>query len=560
MIKDNITYNTNPNLKKTGITLEFSAEQIEEYTKCSADCIYFIENYVKIITLDHGLQLFKPREYQKKMIRSFLDNRFTISKMPRQSGKSTVVVAYFLWVVLFHADQNIAIVANRGDLARILLSKIRLAYEYLPLWMQQGVVEWNKGNIQLENNSKIVATASVRGESYNILFVDEFAHINNSQAHDFFSAAYPTISSGTTSKLIIVSTPKGLNHFYKLWIDAEEKKNLFIPLSVHWSDIPGRDEEWKKQEIANTSEDQFLQEQECDFVGSANTLILPRVLRNIPFFNPIRTVNGLDIYKEPIPKHEYIIVADTSHGVGMDNSAFVVIDITDMPYEIVAKYKSNDIPPIIYPDIISTTAKQYNWAYVLLEINDVGTQVADILYNDLEYENIFFSSFRGRAGQVVGNFGGTYTNVVKGVKTTHQVKSIGCANLKTIIENEQLIVNDFDVISELSNFIKHKNTYAADIGQTDDLVMCLVLFSWLIKQEYFKSLTSTDFRKQIRTDQKEVIEEELLPFGFMQDGMIDTSEEVVGYDNSDRWLVNDVKTYDIDRNGNFYVIGDDDIW
>lgn len=506
---NNITYLSNPNLRRANVVYEYTREQIEEIQRCRTDPQYFISKWVQIITLDEGRVTFSPFKFQREMIDTFHGNRFSICKMPRQSGKSTTVVAYFLWVVLFQSDQNIAIVANRGDLARTLLAKVKLAYEYLPIWLQQGVIEWNKGNILLENNSKILATASVRGESYNILFVDEFAHINNTQADAFFNAAYPTISSGKHSKIILVSTPNGLNHFYKQWTNAEQGKNLFKTISVHWSDVPGRDEKWKEQEIANTSKEQFLQEQECEFLGSANTLINPTILRSLVFHDPFKEVNGFRAYKQPELKRTYVIVADTAHGVGNDDSAFVIIDVSDHPYEVVATYNSNEISPLYYPEVIYSAAKQYNDAFVLCELNDVGAQVAHILTTELEYENILMTQQKGRAGMQL-----TYSYSKKtelGVRTTVQVKKVGCANIKAIIEQQQLVIKDFTIIEQLSNFIKRKNSYEAAEGCKDDLVMCLVLFGWLSKQEIFKELTNTDFRAQLIRENEEKIRQEMLP-------------------------------------------------
>jgi hypothetical protein len=511
-IDKSVVYGGNPNLRKSNTPIGYSQEQMDEIQKCTKDYKYFVSHYVKIITLNHGLITFQPHDYQYNIMDTINDNRFTICKMPRQSGKSTTVVAYFLWLILFHPDLSLAIVANRKDLAVILLSKIRMAYEYLPIWMQQGIVEWNKGN------------------TYNILFVDEFAHINNTQAEDFFNAAYPTISSGHSSKIILVSTPYGLNHFYKMWVNAEDsldieefddKTSLFVPVSVHWSDVPGRDDKWKKQEIMNTSPDQFAQEQECEFLGSANTLISPEYLRNMVFQTHVRSKNNFDALEEPVEKHEYIVVCDTSQGVEGDDSAFVVIDVTKMPYKLVAKYKDNTVSPIYYPEIIHQTAQYYNNAYVLVELNDVGGQVANILNVELQYENMFMTSVMGRAGQILGMGMGEGSRTQLGVKTTVPVKRIGCANIKTIIENDQLTIKDFDVIQQLSNFVRNKNSYEASDGEKDDLVMCLVLFGWLCKQDFFKELTSTDFRKKLLSTNRTMIDEDILPAPIVDTGMPD---------------------------------------
>jgi hypothetical protein len=513
-------YLRNPNLKSVGVDVSYTKEQMQEYIRCVQDPEYFIENYVKIINVDDGLVPFHMYDYQKLMVNTFKDNRFIICKLPRQAGKSVTVTGYILWVILFQPDQSIAILANKEKLAQDLLGKIRLAYQYLPKWIQQGVVEFNKGSIELENQSKVIAAATssdaIRGGSYNLVFLDEFAFIGDSIAEAFFSSVYPTISSGKTTKIIIVSTPKGMNHFYKIYTNAVNGLNNYIPIEVHWSDIPGRDEAWKEETIANTSAEQFRQEFEVEFLGSANTLINPKKLQQLAFVNPKSSNEHLAVYEDPVAKHEYVMIVDVSRGVHLDNSAFTVIDITQMPYKLVARYKNNTISPLLYPEIIYNIATTYNKAYVLVEINDIGDQVVDILHHDLQYENILMTTMGGRNGQRVG--GGFGKNVSKGVRTTKQVKRIGCSTLKDLVEGNKLIIEDFDTIEELSNFVAVKTSYEADSGH-DDLVMCLVLFAWLVKQEYFKEMTNTDFRKQFQEDNEKLIEEDLMPFGFVENGV-----------------------------------------
>ena len=439
-----LTYLGNPNLKAKGVPVNFDKEHVKEYIKCSKNPVYFAKNYVKIINVDKGLVPFKLYKFQKEMVETFSNNRFSICKLPRQSGKSTTVTAYILWVILFKDSQNIAILANKGSLARDLLGKIQFAYEYLPKWLQQGIVTWNKGNIELENSSKVVAAATsssaIRGGSYNLIFLDEFAFVGNNLAEEFFSSVYPTISSGQTSKVIIVSTPNGMNHFYKMWTDAEEKNSQYIPIEVHWSQVPGRNEKWKKETIANTSEEQFRQEFECEFLGSAGTLIHPTKLRTLAHVTPIKKWQDVEIYEEPKKDAIYTMSVDVSRGVGLDYSAFIVVDISQMPYKLVAKYRSKEISPLLYPTIIYNVAKYYNEAYVLVEINDIGQQVADILHQDLEYENMLATSMKGRAGQQIsGGFSGSSS---MGIRTTKQVKRIGCSNLKDLVEQDKFIVQD----------------------------------------------------------------------------------------------------------------------
>ena len=516
-------YLNNPNLKKANVNVPFTKEQVEEYVKCSKDPVYFIETHVRIINIDEGLIPFKPYDYQKKMISCFKDSRFSICKLPRQSGKSVTVTAFMLWLVLFHPEQSIAILANKERLARDLLGKIQLAYEHLPLWLQQGVLEWNKGSLLLENQSKIIAAATsssaVRGGSYNLLFLDEFAFINDNIASEFFASVYPTISSGKDSRVIIVSTPKGMNHFYKMWIDAQEGRSSYQPIEIVWNEVPGRDLGFKEETIKNTSNEQWMQEFECEFLGSTNTLINPAKLRQLVFLNPIQSDGSMKLYKEPEENHYYCMVADTSRGVGLDQSAFIVYDVTQLPYEVVATYKNKDISPLMYPEVLARVGKKYNNAYIMVEVNDIGQQVADILHYELEYENMMMSAVKGRSGQVVG--GSFSKNILYGVRTTKSVKRIGCSNLKDIIENDKLLVQDADIIMELSNFVQRGSSYAAEDGQHDDLAMCCVLFAWLARQDYFREVTDTDFRAKMKDDQISMIEEDLLPFGIVHDGGVD---------------------------------------
>jgi hypothetical protein len=519
MADKQVNYLNNPNLKKANVPVEFTEEQVQEYVKCAKDLIYFVENYVKIINIDEGLVNFELYPYQKKMLGSFMDNRFTICKLPRQSGKSVTVTAFMLWIILFQSEQSIAILANKERLARELLGKIQLAYEHLPLWLQQGVVEWNKGSILLENNSKIIAAATsssaVRGGSYNLLFLDEFAFINDTIATEFFASVYPTISSGKESKVIIVSTPKGMNHFYKMWVDAIEGHSEYNPIEIVWNEVPGRDQNFKKTTIKNTSEEQWMQEFECEFLGSQNTLINPTKLRQLIFHEPLKFDNYLKIFKEPELRHSYLMIADVSRGVGHDASAFVVLDVTKTPYHVVATYKNDSISPLMYPELLTRVARNYNDSYILVEINDIGQQVADIIQLELEYENLLMTTMRGRSGQTLGGgFGG---NVSYGVRTTKSVKKIGCSNLKDLIESDQVVVNDIGIIVELSNFVSRAGSYGADDGQHDDLAMCLVLFGWVARQEFFKQLTDTDFRDQLKQERLQLLEDDLLPFGIKYD-------------------------------------------
>ena len=517
-------YLGNPNLKKAGTEIQFTKKQVQEWIKCKEDPLYFALNYIQIISLDEGLVPFTMYDFQKEIMMDFHENRFNIAKLPRQTGKSTTVVAYLLHYAIFNDSVNIGILANKASTARELLGRLQLAYENLPKWMQHGILVWNKGNVELENGSKILAASTsasaVRGMSFNILFLDEFAFVPNHVAEQFFASVYPTITSGKSTKVIIISTPNGMNHFYKMWEDAQRGKNGYVTNEVHWSQVPGRDAKWKEETMKNTSKRQFAQEFECDFLGSADTLISPAKLQAIPFNEPIQSNAGLDIYQRAEKDHEYIITVDVARGIGGDYSAFIVFDITTMPYKVVAKYRNNEIKPVLFPSIIFGVAKNYNYPYILIEVNDIGDSIGAMLNYDLEYPNVLMCAMRGRAGQIVGQgFSGNKTQL--GVKMSITVKKQGCANLKAIIEEDKLLFNDFHIFQELTTFVQKKQAWEADEGYHDDLVMCLVLFAWLVMQEYFKEMTDQDVRRRIYEEQREQIEQDMAPFGFIDDGMGD---------------------------------------
>ena len=523
-MENNQQYLGNPNLKKANISQEWTKEQLLEYQKCMDNPQYFIENYVQIVSLDEGLIPFKMYDFQKEMVGTFHNNRFTICKLPRQSGKSTVMISYLLHYALFNSSVNIAILANKAATARDLLGRLQLAYEHLPKWLQQGVMSWNKGSLELENGSKILASSTsasaVRGGSYNIIFLDEFAYVPSNVAEQFFSSVYPTISSGKSTKVMIVSTPHGMNMFYKLWVDAEEKRNEYIPIEVHWSEVPGRDENWKKQTIANTSESQFTTEFECEFLGSIDTLITSSKLKMLTYKTPVQSNAGLDIHVPPQKDHTYVLTADVSRGTSNDYSAYIVFDVTTIPYTVVAKYRANDVKPLIFPNKIYDVARAYNQAFVLIEVNDIGEQVANAMQFDLEYDNLIMASMRGRAGQVLGGgFSGGKAQL--GVRTTKAVKKIGCSNLKQMIEDNKLIIEDFDCINELSTFIVKGSSFEADDGCNDDLVACMFIFGWATDQTYFKELTDNDIRERMYKDQQDQLEQDMAPFGFVVNGLED---------------------------------------
>tara|TARA_B100000902_G_scaffold191863_1_gene183365 strand:+ start:16733 stop:18367 length:1635 start_codon:yes stop_codon:yes gene_type:complete len=519
-------YLGNPNLKKVNTPQEFTKEEIIEFTKCQQDPIYFMEQHMKIVSLDEGLVPFKMFDFQKKIVKTIDTNRFTICKLPRQSGKSTTTIAYLLHYAIFNPNSNIAILANKSSTARDILGRLQLAYENLPKYIQQGVINWNKGNIELENKSTIIAAATsssaIRGGSFNIIFLDEFAFVPANIAEMFFSSVYPTISSGKKTKMIIVSTPHGMNQFYKLWVDAENKRNDYVPIEVHWSEVPGRDEKWKEMTIRNTSEAQFQQEFECEFLGSVDTLIAPVKIKQTPYMTPIQSKGGVDMFEKPVEGRQYVCTVDVSRGVDKDYSAFLVFDVSKMPYRVVAKYRSQEIKPILFPHIIDRVAKAYNKAEILVETNDIGQQIAESLNYELEYPSLLMTTQKGRAGQILGaGYSGRGSGF--GVRMTKQIKRIGCANIKSLIEGDKMVINDFNIIEEMSTFARRGNSWQAEEGCNDDLMMCLVIFGWLSNQPFFKEMTNTNARQMLYEEQEKLIEQDMAPFGFVDDG---TPEEL----------------------------------
>ena len=501
------TYLGNPLLKRVNVPQNYTQEEIHEYVKCRDNPIYFIKNYMTIVNIDKGLMKFDLYPFQEELILGLQNNRFSIVKCPRQSGKSQTSLAFMLHYVLFTDQKHVAILANKGATARELLGRLQLAYEKLPMFLQQGVAEWNKGSIVLENGSQILASSTsssaIRGYSFNLIFLDEFAFIQQGMAEEFFNSVYPTISSGQTSKVIIVSTPNGMNHFYKMWTDAIEGRSNYQAFEINWWDVPGRDEEWKKQTIENSSEEQFRQEFECEFLGSVGTLITPGKIAELAIKSPIRRTDGLDVLEETIEEHNYFITVDVAEGRGQDYSTISVIDITQIPFKQVAKYRSNTISPLLFPNVIQNVATAYNKATVLIESNGPGGEVANILHYDLEYENLI-------------NESGVLSKL--GIKMTKRVKAIGCSNLKDLIETNKLIINDLETISELTQFIVRGKSWSAEMGAHDDLVMGLVMFSWYSSQPQFKELNDIDLRTKLYDGQIQQIEEDLTPFGFIEDG------------------------------------------
>ena len=533
-------YNGNALLKKSNQNIDWTVDMFNEYIKCSNDVIYFTEKYMKIINIDKGLVSFKLYDYQKEMLQSMAENRFNIIATARQAGKSTVTCAFVMWYIIFHAEKTVALLANKGETAREILGRIQLAYQHLPRWLQQGVKEWNKGSMELENNSRVIAAATssdnIRGYSINLLFIDEAAFIENWDS--FFTSVYPTISSGTESKIILVSTPNGLNHFYSLWVNARENRNGYVPIEVTYDKVPGRDSAWREQTLASMNFDvaKFEQEYCVEFMGSSGTLIAGWKLKQLVHQTPITFKDGLSQYWAPVKDHLYCCVCDVSRGKGFDYSAFHIIDVTQMPYQQVCTFRSNMLTPVDYAEIILRICKAYNNAIILVEINDIGEQVGHALHFDFEYENVLFTENAGRAGKRISSgFGAAGAKPDKGIRTTKQVKATGCAIAKLLIEQNQLVINDFHTIEELSTFSRKNNSYEAEEGKHDDMVMGLVLFAWLSDQQYFKDYTNINTMIKLRERTEEEVMNDLSPFGFVDDGRGDM-EELLELPRGGNWM------------------------
>ena len=531
-------YNGNQNLKRSNQNIEWTPELVAEYIKCSEDPIYFIESHMKIININEGLVSFQLYDYQKDMILAMKENRFNVIATARQAGKSTVTCGFILWYIIFHGDKTVALLANKGETAREILGRVQLAYEHLPRWLQHGVKEWNKGSFELENNSRVIATATsasaIRGYSINLLFIDEAAFIENWDS--FFTSVYPTISSGQESKIILVSTPNGLNHFYAIWQNAKDGKNGYHPIQVMWYAVPGRDEKWKNDTLGsmNFDTEKFQQEYCVEFMGSSGTLIAGWKLKELVYQSPLNTKDGLSVYKNPTPNNRYAIVVDVSEGRSLDYSAFHVIDVTAMPYQQACVYRNNLITPLDYAEIVHRLAAAYNHAPVLVEVNNMGAQVSHALHYDFEYDNILFTENNGRNGKKISSGFGTAVDM--GVRTTVPVKANGCSLLKLLIEQNQLIINDFHTIEELSRFSKKGKSYEAEEGAHDDLVMGLVLFGWLSEQQYFKDYTDINTLMRLRDKTDEEIMQDLSPFGFIDDGRDEDQQEVIDLTPRGNWL------------------------
>lgn len=527
-------YNNNPNLKAAGVKTEFTSFQLDEYIKCSKDPIYFLENYAKIVSLDDGIINFVPFEYQKRFIRAIHENRLVCGRMARQLGKSTICAGYIAWFILFNSDQKAAILANKLTIAQEIFSRVKFIIEHVPIWLQKGIIKWAETRIKFDNGSSCFCAATspsaVRGDSISLILLDEFAHMNPKLADSFIASVFPTISSSKKAKMMIVSTPNGLNHYYKIWDGAVKGTNDFVPVDGKWYENPNRDEAWAAAELKALGPVRFAQEVTCEFSSSSFTLISGAKLQTIVTKEPIFTHDNMHAYYEPIKGHSYVCSVDTSRGQHLDYSAFVIIDITELPYKVACVFKDNQISPLSYPYLIFNVAKKYNDAHILVEINDIGGQVADALFYELEYENMYFT-YKDEVSEGQG---------YPGVRTTKRVKAIGCATLKDFIEMDQLEINSEEIFKELSVFVQQKTSYgAADTHINDDLTACLFLFAYLTKQAIFKDLTNVNIREIISQKTEQYISDNMVPFGIIDNGQ--GEEEIQQFDIKasdpiDQWM------------------------
>ena len=538
IINKNSFYNGNPNIKKAGVKQEYTPEQLDEYIRCKNDPFYFIKNYVKIVSLDEGKVNFNMREYQERMIKNFIENRFSICLTPRQMGKTITVAAFLLHYAFFTPDKSIAILANRGETAREILSRLKRMLEQIPFFLQPGVVEYNKGSVEFGNGSSIMASStgnnSIRGFTFNVIYLDEFAFVE--QDVDFYTSTYPVITSGKKSKVIMTSTPNGMNLFYKIWTESKQNRNSFKSIRVHWRENPNYDDDFKAETIRNTSERQWKQEYECIFYGSSGTLIDGEVLERLTWENPISENDKLKVWEKPIEDHTYLISVDVGEGVGSDYSVIHITDITEMPYRQVCIFRDNKTSPTVLSEITERLAKLYNEAWVIIETNSVGAQVGYYLYHEYEYENVIITRVSNQVNVISGGFGSSQT-IDYGLRTTKKSKRIGCTNLKTLIEDNILLIRDFDTISELQTFAQKGQSYEAEDGKFDDIVMSLVVFAWLTTQDYFKDLVNQDMRVKSMEHRMKQVEDDMVPIGFINDGGVEemnleyNQEDGYGYVN-----------------------------
>jgi len=499
----------------------YSLVQKLEWIKCALDPIYFTRKYVKIINIDEGIVNFDLYDYQEEIINLFEDSRFAILKMCRQSGKTTTTASYICHQMIFY-ENYVGIIAQATGQAQEILERIQMAYELLPLFLQPGVSVYNKRSFTLANSSKALCGAatstSIRGKSFSLVFIDEISWIKRDM--QFYESVYPTISSGKNSRVYMASTPNGMRGlFYKLWTESEQGINSFEILNITWERVPGRDEEWKRETIANTSQEQFDQEQDCLFMGSSTSLLNNKTLENLLRKSPILIDDeGIKVFKEPEDGQEYIMTVDVSHGLGGDYHSFSIVNLTSDPHEVVCTFKNNIMSTLYYPHFIYKYATHFNEAFVLVEINDLGNQVANTLYYDLEYENLLTTT-REKATQTIGFT--SNESLRMGVRTDKKSKSIGCSNAKELIQKNRITLNDESLINEFGTFVPKGGSYAADSGANDDQVMTIVIYAWAMTQPYFMDLANQDVRKKLINQIKEERDSNIMPFGIIDNGVHD---------------------------------------
>lgn len=478
-----------PNLKRANIKTQWTQEMINEWKRCRDDVVYFAQTYCAITHIDYGVIKVQLRDYQKDMLKIMAGSRMSVSKLSRQLGKTTAVAIYLAHYVCFNKAKAVGILAHKGSMSAEVLDRTKQAIELLPDFLQPGIVEWNKGSIELDNGSSIGAYASspdaVRGNSFSLIYIDECAFIPNFQ--DAWLAIQPVISSGRHSKILITTTPNGMNHFYDIWTAAVEGKSGFVPYEAEWNSVKERlydDNDifddgwsWSSTTIFGSSVDQFRQEHRGVFSGGSGTLISGMKLAIMSHLNPINNTSETRFFKfkEPSPERKYIATLDSAEGRGQDYHALNIIDVTEDKWEQVAVLHSNTISHLILPDIILKYLNEYNEAPIYIELNSTGVSIAKSLYLDLEYENVICDNFNDL-----------------GMKQTKRSKAIGCSILKDLIEKDKLIINYKETISELRTFIAKGVSWAAENGSNDDLVMSLVIFAWLSNQQKFNEYINKD--------------------------------------------------------------------
>lgn len=510
MSDSSTAYQGNINLKRKNIVEEYTEEQIREIIRCKSDPLYFIKNYIYIINLDEGLVKFGLYEYQERFVKMLHNEKRIIARLGRQSGKTTTFAAYMCHYIIFNENKTAAILGNKDKTAREILHRVKIMFENLPMWLKPGVLEWNKSSVEFENGSRIVTAATsssaIRGMSINFLALDEFAFIQPGVFEDFIQSVYPTISSSKDAKVLMVSTPWGLNHFYKFWKEAEDGKNGYAHFSITWDEVPGRDAAWRDKMISEIGLERFRQEFEAEFLGSSNTLIDVSKLRNMVYEDPIslQMFNKFLIYDNPDKTHQYVMICDVAEGVGGDFSTIQVVDVTEIPWRQVATYSDNLVKTNLFASVINNIGKAYNNALCIVENNSIGESVLNALNFDHEYENLLFH------------------NKKFGIRMTKGSKQNGCGHLKTFIETDKLIIRDLPTIEQLSYFERQKNgSFSAIKSKHDDLITPLILFAVFMCNEHLVDawIGREDILNTIYSKAMEEIEENLLPVGFFPSSM-----------------------------------------